>query len=114
MGSQRKEHAEHAQDRPLMRAVDEKLKNSEIPKTLKGFRNYDGQMFRKEVTQIDPRLVAEARKLKDHWLEQVNSGQYLPMGKGKYEISRQIGARVENVEPENTRHLPGEPKRLAA
>ncbi len=97
-----------------MRAVDEKLKNSEIPKTLKVFRNDDGQMFRKEVTQIDPRLVAEARKLKDHWLGQVNSGQYLPIGKGKYDISRQIGTRAEVVEPEDTRHLPSEPKRLAA
>jgi hypothetical protein len=62
----------------------------------------------------DPRLVAAARELKDRWLEEINSGRYLPMGNGKYEISRQIEARVENVEPEDMRHSSSAPKRLAA
>jgi hypothetical protein len=43
----------------------------------------------------DPRLVAAARELKDRWLEEINSGRYLPMANGKYEVSRGIGERVE-------------------
>jgi hypothetical protein len=38
----------------------------------------------------DPRLVAAARELKDRWLEEINSGRYLPLATGKYEVSRQI------------------------
>ncbi len=43
----------------------------------------------------DPRLVAAARELKDRWLEEINSGRHLPMGQGKYEVSRGIEGRVE-------------------
>jgi hypothetical protein len=42
----------------------------------------------------DPRLVAAARELKDRWLEEINSGRYLPMGNGKYEVSRALGEGV--------------------
>ncbi len=44
----------------------------------------------KKQTKNDPRLVAAARELKDRWLERINSGQYLPMANGKYEVSRGI------------------------
>ena len=44
----------------------------------------------------DPRLVAAARELKDRWLEQVNSGMYLPMGNGKYEVSRTLSDGEES------------------
>jgi hypothetical protein len=42
-----------------------------------------------------------ARELKDRWLEQIKSGQYLPMGNGKYEVTRMIDdqTRVGVVEP---------------
>jgi hypothetical protein len=43
----------------------------------------------------DPRLVAAARELKDRWLEEINSGRYLPMGNGKYEVSRGIERKPE-------------------
>jgi hypothetical protein len=57
----------------------------------------------------DPRLVAAARELKDRWLEEINSGQYLPMANGKYEVCRGIeGPRQEMIlEPaERVRSLP--------
>lgn len=38
----------------------------------------------------DPKLVAAARELRDRWLEQVNSGQYLPAAEGKYQITRAL------------------------
>ena len=34
----------------------------------------------------DPKLVAAARELRDRWLEEVNAGRYLPVGRGKYEV----------------------------
>jgi hypothetical protein len=43
----------------------------------------------------DPRLVAAARELKDRWLEEINSGRYLPMANGKYEVSRGINGRED-------------------
>ena len=46
---------------------------------------------KKAAVKNDPQLVAAARELKDRWLEQVNGGLYLPMGNGKYEVSRLIG-----------------------
>jgi hypothetical protein len=46
----------------------------------------------------DPRLVAAARELKDRWLEQVNGGMYLPMGNGKYEVSRLVQQQAEPTE----------------
>jgi hypothetical protein len=42
----------------------------------------------------DPQYIAMARELRDKFLEQVNSGLFLPAGgaKGKYEVSRQLEA----------------------
>ncbi len=54
-------------------------------------------------------IVAAERELKDRWLEEINSGRYLPMGKGKYEVSRGIEQpRQEMIlEPaERVRSLP--------
>ena len=45
--------------------------------------------------KLDPRLKEAARELKDRWLEEVNSGRYLPMANGKYEVSRGIGEAVQ-------------------
>ena len=45
---------------------------------------------KKAAVKNDPQLVAAARELKDRWLEQINSGMYLPMANGKYEVSRQF------------------------
>jgi hypothetical protein len=56
----------------------------------------------------DPRLVAAARELKDRWLEEMNSGRYLPMGKGKYEVSRLAGDQLMQTEGD----LRGTPKEL--
>ena len=41
----------------------------------------------------DPKLVAAARELRDRWMEEVNSGRYLPASLGKYEVSRGIAVR---------------------
>jgi hypothetical protein len=49
----------------------------------------------------DPRLVAAARELKDRWLEEINSGRYLPMANGKYDVSRGIEG------PQSTRERSG-------
>jgi hypothetical protein len=57
----------------------------------------------------DPRLVAAARELKDRWLEEINSGRYLPMGNGKYEVSR----RIESADLQQ-RPLTLERERIAA
>jgi hypothetical protein len=50
---------------------------------------------KKAAVKNDPRLVAAARELKDRWLEEINSGRYLPMANGKYEVSRGIEGPVE-------------------
>jgi hypothetical protein len=49
---------------------------------------------KKQRQKNDPRLVAAARELKDRWLEQVNSGMYLPMQSAKYELSRGTEQRL--------------------
>jgi hypothetical protein len=49
------------------------------------------EKVKKPKVKNDPKLVAAARELKDRWLEQVNGGLYLPMARGKYEVSRGIG-----------------------
>jgi hypothetical protein len=38
----------------------------------------------------DPKLVAAAREFRDRYLEEVNSGRFLPPSNGKYDISRQL------------------------
>ena len=45
----------------------------------------------------DPKLVAAARELRDRWMEEVNSGRYLPESQGKYEVSRQIAVRDQRA-----------------
>ena len=45
---------------------------------------------RKEKIKNDPKFVSAARELRDRWLEQVNSGQYLPEAAGKYEVSKTL------------------------
>jgi hypothetical protein len=45
---------------------------------------------KKKAVKNDPKLVAAARELRDRWLEQVNSGLYLPESAGKYDISRTL------------------------
>jgi hypothetical protein len=58
----------------------------------------------------DPRLVAAARELKDRWLEEVNTGRYLPVSNGKYEVARLLPATGARAEGE-----PGSPMgRIAA
>jgi len=47
----------------------------------------------------DPKLVAAARELRDRWLEQVNARELVSSG-GKYEVSRQIHARVMLEQPQ--------------
>ena len=47
--------------------------------------------------KADPKLVAAARELRDRWLEQVNAGELLLEGAGKYDVARQISA--SSVEP---------------
>jgi len=64
---------------------------------------------KKAAVKNDPRLVAAARELKDRWLEEINSGRYLPMANGKYEVSRGI----ERSGPTRTR-LPIEQMQIAA
>jgi hypothetical protein len=36
----------------------------------------------------NPKFVAASRELRDRWLEQVNSGQYLPEAAWKYDVCR--------------------------
>ena len=38
----------------------------------------------------DPRHVAAARELRGRWLEQVNSGRFLPGAHAKYDLSRTL------------------------
>jgi hypothetical protein len=40
----------------------------------------------------DPKLVSAARELRDRWLEQVNSDPSALESRGKYEVTRQLGA----------------------
>jgi hypothetical protein len=44
-----------------------------------------------------PHLIAAARELRDRWLEQVNTGQFVIESQGKYDVSRWIDedARIE-------------------
>jgi hypothetical protein len=58
----------------------------------------------------DPRLVAAARELRDRWLEQVNSGQYLPEAAGKYEVGRMLEAKRMSRELAGSRAILPEPK----
>jgi len=53
----------------------------------------------KAKVKLDPRMKEAARELKDRWLEQVNSGMYLPMANGKYEVSRGIEGREPEQSP---------------
>jgi hypothetical protein len=55
----------------------------------------------KKQTKNDPRLVAAARELKDRWLGEINSGRYLPIGNGKYEVSRRIEGAMNGGEVES-------------
>ena len=47
----------------------------------------------------DPRLVAAARELRDRWMEEINSGRYLPEANGKYEVSRAIEHSAATIAP---------------
>ena len=38
----------------------------------------------------DPELIAAARELRDRWLEEVNSGRFLPGAEGKYGVTRPL------------------------
>jgi len=42
----------------------------------------------------DPKDIAAARELRDRYLEEFNSGKYLPGSQGKYDVSRAIGESV--------------------
>ena len=61
---------------------------------------------KKPKAKNDPKLAAAARELRDRWLEQINSGQYLPTGNGKYEVSR--GAGDGGVAVEDLQHEQGD------
>ena len=69
---------------------------------------------KKAPVKNDPRLVAAARELKDRWLEEINSGRYLPMANGKYEVTRAIGERVETEDGRLTGLAIEPAKQLAA
>src|SRR6185436_10540934 len=47
--------------------------------------------------KCDPKLIAAARELRDRWMEEVNSGRFLPESNGKYEVSRQIAASDQRL-----------------
>src|SRR5438105_826962 len=47
----------------------------------------------------DPKLVAAARELRDRWMEEINSGRYLPAASGKYEMSRVLEERAAPAMP---------------
>jgi hypothetical protein len=38
----------------------------------------------------DPKFVSAARELRDRYLEEVNSGRFLPEAQGKYDVARLI------------------------
>jgi hypothetical protein len=50
---------------------------------------------KKTAVKNDPQLVAAARELRDRWLEQINSGEYLPRALGKYEVTRALASAAE-------------------
>jgi hypothetical protein len=52
-----------------------------------------GPREKRKALKNDPRLVAAARELRDRWLEEVDSGQYLPQAAGKYDVGRRIEGR---------------------
>jgi hypothetical protein len=52
----------------------------------------------------DPKLVAAARKLRDRYLEQINTTRLLPQG--KYDVSRQLEARDASPVPIPPKRLP--------
>ena len=56
----------------------------------------------KQRPKSDPRLIAAARELRDRWLEEVNSGNYLPGSQGKYDVSRAL----ESTKPISTSPVP--------
>jgi ribosomal protein S18 acetylase RimI-like enzyme len=62
-----------------------------LPKPVKESKDKPPREKRKAMKN-DPKLVAAARELRDRWMEQVNSGQYLPAAQGKYEVSRSLVA----------------------
>jgi hypothetical protein len=55
--------------------------------------------------KIDPALLAKARELRDRYLEEVNSGRFLPPECGKYDVSRQIEDKSAARAQANPTHL---------
>ena len=68
----------------------------------------------KQKPKNDPRLVAAARELRDRWLEQVNSGQYLPEAEGRYDVSRAIEANQSTSNARIVSIIPALPAPIAA
>ncbi|HLL91143.1 MAG TPA: hypothetical protein VK324_17725 [Tepidisphaeraceae bacterium] len=44
----------------------------------------------KEKRKNDPQLIAAARELRDRWLDEVNTGRFLPATNGKYDVCRSL------------------------
>jgi hypothetical protein len=51
----------------------------------------------------DPQHIAAARELRDRWMEEVNSGRFLPADSGKYEVSRALPERASAEKSQPTR-----------
>jgi len=61
----------------------------------------------REKVESDPKLVAFTRELRDRWLEEVNSGRFLPFSQSKYDVCRLIGDEMMEA-PAAINRLTGE------
>jgi hypothetical protein len=64
---------------PVEKTAGEKAKPTSVPKTK---------------VKNDPKMAAAARELRDRYLEEVNSGRFLPPERGRYDVSRQIADKT--------------------
>src|SRR5687767_8009607 len=65
---------------------------AEAPARAAGTKLAKPPRVKKEKAKFDPQLLAAARELRDRWLEMVNSGQYVPETRAKYDVSRALPA----------------------
>jgi hypothetical protein len=56
--------------------------------------------------KADPALVAKARELRDRYLEQANDRMLIGPSRGKYEVSRALGAPSQGAPDAPSRVLP--------
>lgn len=58
------------------------------------------------MSEIDLKLIAAARELRDRYIEQINAGLLLPPSAcGKYDVSRQLEAAPSAMKIESARLL---------